>query len=111
MSKLGLSLMPTIDIKIDPDVFNSAYLPYLDSQTRIQIFFGGASSGKSVFAIAQRPVYDVLHGGRNYLVIRNVAKTSRQSTFNEIKKIISEWNVDKCFAINKSEMTITCING
>ncbi len=100
-----------IDIDIDSDVFNPVYLSHLSNQTRTQIFFGGSSSGKSVFVVAQRTIYDLLKGGRNYLIIRNVAKTSRQSTFNEIKKIILDWNVEKCFSINKSEMTITCVNG
>ena len=35
---------------------NAVYLPYLQSPRRYQIFFGGASSGKSCFATPQ-PVY------------------------------------------------------
>ena len=60
-----------IDIEIEPDVFNDVYMPYLDDPTRTQILFGGSSSGKSVF-IAQRCTYDLLKGGRNYLVCRQV---------------------------------------
>jgi len=98
------------DIKIDEDIFNPVYIPYLDNDTRIQIFFGGASGGKSVF-VFQRCVVDLLKGGRNYLVIRNTANTIRASVFNEIKKVISNFGVSKLFKINKSEMTITCGNG
>lgn len=100
-----------VNLAISRKVFNKAYLPYLDDDTRTQIFFGGASSGKSVFAVGQRPVYNVLRGGRNYLIVRNVARTSRQSTFNEVRKIISNWKVGEYFKINKSEMVITCVNG
>jgi phage terminase large subunit len=88
---------------------NKIYIPYLNNQTPIQIFFGGSSSGKSVF-LAQRAVLDILQG-RNYLVIRNVAKTLRQSTYNEINKIITGMNLEKKFTINKTDMTITAPNG
>lgn len=98
------------DITINKSVFNEVYYPYLDDLTRIQIFFGGASSGKSVF-LAQRLVRDLLKGERNYLCCRNVSKTIRSSCFTEIKKVITAWGLDKLFKINKSDMTITCISG
>lgn len=101
----------SLDINISRKVFNPVYIPYLDDETRTQIFFGGASSGKSVFIVGQRVVYDLLQGKRNYLIIRNVANTSRNSTFNEVKKIIVAWNLSNEFKINKSEMIITCTNG
>ena len=100
----------TIDIKIKEEVFNERYIPYLDSVIRTQIFFGGSSAGKTV-SLAQRCVKDLLEGGRNYLIIRNTAKTLRASVFNEINKVISNWNMEKLFKINKTEMTITCITG
>ncbi len=52
---------------------NDAYIPYLNDETRTQIFYGGSSSGKSFF-LAQRTVKDVLQG-HNYLIVRNVAGT------------------------------------
>ena len=103
--------MGQIDITVDPKVFNSAYLPYLNDDTRIQIFFGGSSSGKSVFVVGQRVVWDLLQGERNYLILRNVARTSRQSTFNEVQKIIINWGVSDLFKINKTDMVVTCRNG
>ncbi len=86
---------------------NPIYLPFMEDKTRLQIFFGGASSGKSYF-VAQRVVMDVLHGGRNYLVCRNVARTLRQSVYNQVVKAISAMGLRGSFEINKSEMTITC---
>ena len=99
------------NINIDRKVFNEVYLPYLEDNTRIQIFFGGASAGKSAFIVGQRTVRDLLKGGRNYLIVRNVARTSRTSTFNQVKQIINAWNIKSFFKINESEMTITCANG
>lgn len=100
-----------ININIDRKVFNKVYLPYLEDNTRIQIFFGGASAGKSAFVVGQRTVYDLLKGGRNYLIIRNVARTSSTSTFNQVKQIINDWRVSDFFRINLSTLTITCVNG
>lgn len=99
-----------IDVKIDPAVFNSVYVPHLKNMRRTQIFFGGAGSGKSVF-IAQRAVIDVMKGGRNYLIARQVARTINRSVFNEIVKVITNFNVQSLFAVNKSDFTITCSNG
>ena len=85
---------------------NPAFAPFRGDITRNQIFFGGSSSGKSVF-LAQRAVLDVVDG-RNYLIVRNTANTLRSSTFNEIKKVIGSLFLSAAFDINKSEMTITC---
>ena len=86
---------------------NQVYDPFFDADTpRIQIFFGGSASGKSVF-IAQRAVFDIINGKRNYLVVRNVHRTNRGSTFNEIVKAISDADVRDLFTINKSDMVIT----
>jgi len=102
--------MPKIDVNIDRNVFNTAYLPHLSDTARTQIFCVGSGSGKSVF-LAQRAVYDLMAGGRNYLVVRQVARTLRGSVFTEICKVITEWMVSSLFAINKSDMLITCHNG
>lgn len=100
-----------IEIDIYDDIYNPAYEPYLDLRVRTQIFYGGSSSGKSFF-LAQRCVEDLLQGGRNYLIVRNVSNTLRTSTFNELKKAISDYGVSHLFKINKSEMVVTCkING
>jgi phage terminase large subunit len=89
---------------------NEAYFPHLENNSRIQIYYGGSSSGKSVFA-AQRLVLDLLAGERNYLVCRAVARTIRKSVVNEIRKVISDMGVVDWFDINKSDGFITCKNG
>jgi phage terminase large subunit len=89
---------------------NDAYIPYLTEKARIQIFFGGASSGKSVF-LAQRTVFDLMLGGRNYLVCRQVGRTIRKSVFNEIAKAITDLGVNALFVINRTDGVITHMNG
>jgi len=102
--------MTNYQVQVDPAVFNPIYLPYIDDKTPTQIFFGGASSGKSVF-YAQRCVLDLMKGGRNYLIAREVARTIRGSVAMEIQKVIAAWGVEKLFTVNKTDSTITCENG
>jgi phage terminase large subunit len=83
------------------------YLPHLDNMARVQIYYGGAGSGKSVF-IAQRCIYDILQGERNYLICRAVGRTIRKSVFNELRKVISMLDIADHFAINKTDGIITC---
>ncbi len=101
--------MIEVDVS-DKKLFNEIYIPYLKSDIRTQIFFGGSSAGKSVF-ISQRCVIDLLDNDRNYLVIRNTANTLRTSVFNEIRRVILSFGLVKLFKINKTKMTITCITG
>jgi len=86
---------------------NQVYKPFLNDDTRTQIFYGGSSSGKSYF-LAQRTVLDVLQGERNYLVVRNVLNTVKKSVFNEITKAIHNMELTPFFNVNKSNMIITC---
>ena len=100
---------PTVEVYTE--VFNDAYLPYLEDKTPLQIYYGGSSSGKSVFVVGQRTVWDLMNGGRNYLICRQVGRTIRNSVYNEILKVISSWGVGSLFNVNKSDMVITCSNG
>lgn len=100
-----------ITFEIPLKAINKKYQKHIKNNARLQIFFGGASSGKSVFVIGQRTVIDLLNGGRNFLICRQYANTLRDSAFNEIKKIITQWGLDDRFTINKTRMEITCDNG
>ena len=95
-----------IQIKPHWGSINRVYRKYVGDATRIQIFFGGASSGKSFF-LAQRIVMDTLDG-RNTLVLRNVARTIRGSCCNEVTKAIASSGMAQYFTVSKTEMLITC---
>ncbi|MFR4538283.1 MAG: PBSX family phage terminase large subunit [Anaerotignaceae bacterium] len=88
---------------------NDTYIDWLDKKQATQIFFGGSSSGKSFF-LCQKIVIDCLKGV-NWLCCRNVARTIRNSTYNQIVKTIAEMGLNNLFKINKSDMVITCYNG
>lgn len=97
-----------VNIKISKKVFNDVYIPYLDNKDRYLIFFGGGSSGKSYF-IAQRYIYKLLQPTRcNLLVVRQTADTNRRSTFPLLKQVRSNWNLEKYFKVNESDMRIVC---
>lgn len=85
---------------------NHVYLQYFDKPQFLQIFFGGSSSGKSFF-ISDKIVIDCINGV-NWLCCRNVGNTIKRSVFNEVTKSISSMGVKQYFAINRSDMIITC---
>lgn len=101
-------------IEFDPETMNGVYLPKLKDMARIQILYGGSSSGKSKFK-AQQVVLDTLDanrtGGRNWLVCRQVGRTIRGSVAQEINRVITEWGLHDFFSINKTDGTITAVNG
>ena len=100
-----------IVIDFKESVINKVYLPYLCSLTKLEIYYGGAGSGKSVF-VAQKIIYNMLSNiGMNVLAIRKVGATCRDSIWAELKKIINDWNLKELFKVNETNMRLTCING
>ena len=96
-----------INVNVPKSTFNEVYVPHIENTSRKQIYYGGSSSGKSVF-LAQRDVIRLMRGGRNVLVCRQVAKTLRGSVVQEIRKVISKWGISDLFDINKTDGTVTC---
>lgn len=99
-----------IEYEISRGKFNAAYLPYIDDTTNTQIFFGGSASGKSYF-LAQRTILDVVSQKRNYLICRKTARTIKRSVFNELMKAINNFNMQSLFTLNRTDYSLTCING
>ena len=104
--------MPSLNIHIPKEVFNDIFYPYLETNYRYEVYYGGAGSGKSVF-IAQSYVYRMLtHKMLNLLTVRQTGDTNRDSTFALFKQCISKWGLDKQFTVRESDMRITCnLNG
>lgn len=100
--------MIQIDLSNLPKVTNKIYYPLYKNKNRYLVLYGGAGSGKSVFA-AQKIIFRLLtEQNHKFLVVRKVAKTLRESTFSLLRSVISEWGMTKLFDINKTDMTITC---
>ncbi len=98
------------EIQIKSEAFNPAYLPFLNDTTETQIIYGGSSSGKSFF-LAERVVYDLLCGERNYLICRKIGDSVGKSVWVEIGNVIRLWGLEDLFTFNKSSRIITCDNG
>ena len=82
------------------------YRPYLkDYSHRVNVFYGGAGSGKSKFVV-QKMLYKLLNDKRKCLVVRKVGATIRASIFAEFKTLISDLGIYNQCNINKSDMTI-----
>ncbi|ELC8449226.1 PBSX family phage terminase large subunit [Clostridium perfringens] len=86
------------------------YRPYFkDYKTRVNVFYGGAGSGKSKF-IVQKMFYKLLNDKRKCLVVRKVGATIRESIFAEFKTLIADLGIYNQCSINKTDMTIELPN-
>lgn len=81
---------------------NNCYIPALKNKDRYLILFGGAGSGKSVFAVQKMLLRIVYEGNHRILVLRKVARANRLSTFALIKDMIKKWNLDFDLRINNT---------
>lgn len=95
-------------IKIPRKMFNRVYLPLLDCEKRYLLLYGGAGSGKSVFAV-QRFLYRLLSRPLcNILVVRTVFATHRDSTYALFQQVIQKWGMAGLFKSSVSDMRIVC---
>lgn len=87
-----------------------AYKPYmLDYDTRLNVFYGGAGSGKSYF-VCQKIVIKALRFKRKILVVRKVGATLKSSIWDLFLELL--YKMPQIIQnVNKSELTITLING
>lgn len=67
-----------LNIKISKKIFNGVYLQQLENyNTRFNVYFGGAGSGKSRFVV-QKMIFKYLkYPNRKCLVVRKVGNTLR----------------------------------
>ncbi len=91
------------------DLFNYCYIPLLYNKMRFLHLFGSAGSGKSVFGGQKEIVLSFREERRNRktLVVRKVYATLKNSVFSQLKSAIYEWNLQDCFAITSSPLSIT----
>lgn len=85
---------------------NRVYWPLLDCQTRFIVLYGGAGSGKSVFAAQRALLRCMSTRGLRYLVVRKVAKTIYESCFALLKGLIAQWGIEDKWGINEQKMLL-----
>jgi phage terminase large subunit len=97
-----------VDFSRLPEVVNPAYYRFMSDHRRYNVFYGGASSGKS-HIVAQRYVYRwVTERGHNGLAVRKVEKSGRDSTFALLRQVISQWGLTDLFHTTVNPLAITC---
>ncbi|NTW98346.1 MAG: PBSX family phage terminase large subunit [Geobacteraceae bacterium] len=101
--------------------FNSAYLPLIFAAAglagdqpgseawlkRFCLMYGGRGSGKSR-AAAQAVVILMLSGRYRVALVRKVLDSIRDSQYQEIIDVITDWGLEKYFAWTSNPMKITC---
>ena len=86
---------------------NTAYFRHLKTESRWLVLYGGAGSGKSVFA-AQKVLGRVMGERKHkFIVTRKVAKTLRESVFALLLSVMADWAVADQFVVHRTEMRIT----
>lgn len=104
--------MANTKFKISKKCFNDIYLSQLENyNSRFNVFFGGAGSGKSHF-VFQKMIFKYLkYENRKCLVVRKVSNTLRDSCFALVKSILSDWQLYEQCKVNKTDLTIELPNG
>lgn len=85
---------------------NKVYMPLYTNKSRYMVLMGGGGSGKSIFAGQKILRRFTTESGHRILVVRKVAKTLRESCFQQLKSQIIENYNHKLFDINKTDMRI-----
>jgi len=96
---MEIDAMEQVNLEIDEEVFNKVYLPYLKTNTRYELFYGGAGSGKSAFVAQKLVLKHMTEKNRKTLIVRKVKSTLRNSVFPEIIYWIKFFNVEDFFTI------------
>ena len=88
------------------------YLPYIrDYKTRVNVFYGGAGSGKSYF-VMQKIILKALDSQRKVLIVRKVGATLKESVWSLTLELIHTGGLTPAVKqINKSDLTIEFLNG
>lgn len=97
--------MPIREIDFTKELFNSTYIHILHDTHRYLHLYGGAGSGKSIFA-AQKEIIKSFEPGQRTLVIRKVHRTMKTSVFLLMKDIVSQWNLQDHFTFNRGDLSI-----
>lgn len=96
-------------INLDASWILPAYRPSMfDYTTRLNVFYGGAGSGKSYF-VCQKIVIKALRSERKILVVRKVGSTLKSSIWDLFLELLYKFPM-VIKSINKADLIIELIN-
>ncbi len=90
---------------------NYSFMPLYGDRHRYLVLKGGGGSGKSIFAGTKVIERCISEPGHRILVCRKVARTLRESCFEQLRGQLAADYPDSGYSVNKSDMTITFDNG
>lgn len=111
--------MTTIDRAVDAAIWyrelrernNDTFVPLFFDRHRYLVCMGGGGSGKSIFAGNKVIERCSTEAGHRWLVCRKVARTLRESCFNQLVGQINEQMPERVEKIYKGDMRIVFKNG
>lgn len=109
-------MMPKIQLNFPhpSKVFNrQIYDNLLDYSHFVEVWYGGASSGKS-HGVVQKVILKSLQKWsvpRKVLWLRKVDRTVKNSIFTDVTDCLSSWNILQYCHVNRSDKTIILPNG
>jgi len=103
-----------LKIKNHEDYFNDqAYDALYKYKDRVEVYYGGASSGKSQ-GVYQKIVFKALNKTfkkrRRILVLRKIRKSIKESSWQHVIDILSDFQILEHCKLNKSDFTIELPN-
>lgn len=104
-----------IDLSALPKKILPKFYPLLKVKEPYLVVYGGNGSGKSRF-LAQKFLVRILYGFKTgkvfrFLCLRKTSPACRRSIFQEYRDVINQWGLKNICNINKSDLTISFING
>lgn len=97
--------------KLNPAAFNDWIYRIIDDYShRLEVYYGGAGSGKS-YGACQKMLLKALNRPRKVLIIRKVGATLKHSIFQLFLDLLSASGFMAMARINRSDFQITLANG
>ena len=97
--------------KLNPDAFNEWVYNIIDDYShRIEVYYGGAGSGKS-YGACQKILLKAMNSKRRVLIIRKVQNTLKVSIWRLMLDLLIESGLSVFSKVNKSDLEIELPNG
>ena len=97
--------------RLNPEAFNGWVYEHIDDYShRLEVYYGGAGSGKSYGAF-QKVILKALNLRRKVLVIRKVGATLRDSVYQLALDQLAECGLLRSSRVNRSDFRIELPNG
>lgn len=98
-------------IKIDPDVFLPCYRHLHQSKSAVNLLYGGRDSGKSHFIAQELIIKCLTQDYFRCLIVKKTYPSIKDSQFQTLKDIVTEWGLEPLFKFYTSPYEIVCKNG